>query len=133
MAKRPRDDDDDEPRVKKRRASADDEVEDDDAPREKRKGSKKKDGNFARVVPYKNTPALLGYYCGVFSWIPVLSVLLGPIAIMLGSIGFFKALANPKAKGMIHALAGIGLGIVATPLWVVAYYLFFESMTRPEG
>jgi hypothetical protein len=145
--KRPAADADDEPRPKKRRVVDDedekprvkkrprDEVDDyDDAPpRKRKKSSSKDDGGLGTLVPYRNGPALAAYYCGVFSFIPVLCFLLGPIAFILGLIGVFKAKKNPKARGMGHAIAGIICGIVAPPLWVLLWYTVFEKLTQPNA
>src|SRR5439155_16793769 len=96
--KRLRDDDDEAPRVKKRARHEDDDEDDyDDAPKKKKPG--KKDGKFSKIVPYRNKPALAAYYCGVFSFIPVLCFLLGPIALILGIFGFLKAQKSPQAHG----------------------------------
>ena len=64
------------------------------------------------MIPYKNGQALAAYYCGVFSLIPVLGLLLGPIAVILGILGNNYARANPEAKGMGHAITGIILGSI---------------------
>jgi hypothetical protein len=61
-------------------------------------------------IPYKNGRALAAYYCGVFSLIPCVGLLLGPVAFILGILGVRYAQAHPKAKGMGHAIAGIVLG-----------------------
>ena len=66
------------------------------------------------VIPYKNVPALIGYYLAVFSLIPVLGLLLGPAAIVLGIIGFRNYLRERKKRGHIHAWVAIILGALAT-------------------
>ena len=55
------------------------------------------------VVPYKNVPALVGYYLGIFSLIPCLGGILALGAIPLGIIGLKNAAANPQAHGTAHA------------------------------
>jgi predicted Zn finger-like uncharacterized protein len=62
------------------------------------------------LIPYKNGLALAAYYVGVFSLIPCAGLLLGPIAFVLGILGFRYVRANPTAKGTGHAIAGIILG-----------------------
>jgi hypothetical protein len=84
-------------------------------------------------VPYRNGAALAAYYCGVFGLIPVLGFILGPIAFLLGIIGFIKARKNPKAHGTGHAIAGIILGIVDIPLWIILWYTVLEDLTKPAG
>ncbi|MFB3890405.1 MAG: hypothetical protein ACE15C_00125 [Phycisphaerae bacterium] len=68
------------------------------------------DNPFARLVPYKNAPALLAYYFGVFSAIPVLGIPLAIAAIVLGIIGLVKASRRPEIRGKAHAWAGIITG-----------------------
>lgn len=62
------------------------------------------------VIPYKNIPALVGYYLGVFSLIPILGLLLGPAAVILGIIGFRAYLKVPRKRGQVHAWVAIILG-----------------------
>lgn len=146
--KPPRDDEDDAPRARKgppreddeerrpakRRPRDEDEADDyDDAPQGRpRKAKKGGGGAMAHMIPTKNKWALAAYYCGVFSWIPILCFVLGPISFLLGVIGFFKALKSDKKYGIGHAITGMALGILAPIAWVVAWYLIFEKMTR-EG
>ena len=119
--RRPRDDDDDEveaPRPKKKpRPPADDDVDDyDDAPQQK----KRKRSGVETLIPYKNGMALAAYYCGVFSLIPIVGFLLGPVAIVLGILGIAKARqAKKQAGGMGHAIAGIILGIAGIIAWPI--------------
>src|SRR5262245_26603803 len=67
-----------------RRSRADDEEDDDRDRRERRRPRRPDDDALSTLIPYKNGQALAAYYCGVFSLIPVIGVLLGPIAIILG-------------------------------------------------
>ena len=62
------------------------------------------------LIPYKNVPALVGYYVAVFSLIPCLALLLGPAAIVLGMAGLKRRKANPAARGVAHAWVAIILG-----------------------
>lgn len=64
------------------------------------------------IVPYKNAPALVGYYLGVFSLIPCIGGVLALIAIPCGIVGLRKARANPGAHGTGHALVAIILGSI---------------------
>ncbi len=109
----PSDDDDDErPRRVRRRRDEDDE-DDDERPRRKRRrrDDDESDGTGG-VIPYKNGTALGAYYCGVFSFIPILGCVLGPVAIILGVMGVLYANKHPKAKGTGHAIFGIVAGLV---------------------
>ena len=51
------------------------------------------------VVPYKNPPALIAYYLGLFSLFPCLGGLLGIVAVVLGIIGLRRRAENPAIKG----------------------------------
>jgi len=62
------------------------------------------------VIPYKNSSALIGYYCGVFSLIPFLGLLLGPIALVLGIMGWKAYRREPHRRGQAHAWVAIILG-----------------------
>ncbi|MBM4069132.1 MAG: DUF4190 domain-containing protein [Planctomycetes bacterium] len=93
------------------RRSRDDEESNDDR-RERRRPRRPDDDALSTLIPYRNGQALAAYYCGVFSLIPLLGVLLGPIAIILGILGNNYAKANPEAKGTGHAITGIILGSI---------------------
>jgi hypothetical protein len=62
------------------------------------------------LIPYKNPLALMGYYVGVFSLVPVLGLLLGPAALVLGILGLRYHRDHPRARGAGHAITGIVLG-----------------------
>jgi hypothetical protein len=69
------------------------------------------------LIPYKNTPALIAYYLGIFSLIPCFGLLLAIPALILGIIGLQKRAQNPAVKGAAHAWVGIVLGGICTLLW----------------
>lgn len=73
------------------------------------------------LIPYKNVPALIAYYCGVFSIIPCF--LLGWVAFVMGIIGLRKAIREPQVKGKVHAwigiVAGLLFGLIYTGLTVL--------------
>ena len=122
-------DDDDEPapseRVARERASRDRprrrDEDDDDRPRRRRRD----DDTVATIIPYRNGMALAAYYVGVFSLIPAVGALLGPMGVIFGIAGLRRVSANPEAKGTGHAIAGIVLGgIGALYNWaLVAFFL----------
>ncbi len=72
------------------------------------------DDAMATVVPYRNPSALVAYYCAVFSLIPCLGVILGPVALICGFVGLGHRRRNPSAKGAAHAWVGIILGGLTT-------------------
>ena len=132
MPRDPDDDrDDDRPRRPVRRDRyAEDDIDDADDPRPGRRPPPRRDGGdgFATIVPYRNGPALAAYYCGVFGLIPGVGFVLGPLAFVLGIVGLVKKKNNPKVKGTGHAIAGIILGIIDVPLWIVLFFLVFKNM-----
>lgn len=64
----------------------------------------------ATIIPYKNSPALIGYYVSVASLIPGVGLVAGPAAIALGVAGFKKARREPQSHGTAHAIVAIVLG-----------------------
>ncbi len=84
----------------------------------------KEGGATGGVIPYKNPPALIAYYCGVFSiaaCIPIPFILLPlPIcALVFGIKGLRKAKAEPRVKGTVHAWIGVIGGAIFTVLGLV--------------
>jgi len=63
-------------------------------------------------VPYKNTPALVAYYLGIFAFIPVLGIFLGVPAFIMGIKGLRVAREHPEARGKAHAWVGIIMGAI---------------------
>ena len=78
------------------------------------------DDSTATIIPYRNMPALVGYYLAVFSMtacIPVLGIIgvgLGIAAVVLGIKGLRNVSANPAAKGTVHAWIAIVGGVIFT-------------------
>ena len=71
------------------------------------------------LIPYKNPPALIAYYLGLLSFLPVLGLFLGVTAVILGRKGLRRARENPAIKGVVHAWIGIGCGGIFAVVWVV--------------
>ena len=103
-----RDEEDDYDRPRRRR----DEDEEDDRPRRRIRRDEEEGDATGGLIPYKNGLALGAYYTGVFSLIPCLGVVLGPIAIVLGFLGLNYANKHPRARGKAHAIVGIVLGVL---------------------
>jgi hypothetical protein len=70
------------------------------------------DAPMSGVIPYKNPPALIGYYLAVFSLI--LGPLLGIPAVVLGIVGLVKRSKEPRVRGLAHAWVAILLGSVSS-------------------
>lgn len=67
------------------------------------------------LIPYKNPPALIAYYLGLFSLLPCFPI--GLVALVLGIIGLRKVYATPEVRGTVHAWIGIILGGFFGLLW----------------
>lgn len=61
------------------------------------------------LIPYKNVPALVGYYLGIFSLFPCVPIL-SIAAVVLGIMGLSKVAREPAVKGTVHAWIAIVLG-----------------------
>lgn len=75
------------------------------------------DPAVSKLIPYKNLPALIGYYTSIAALIPMVGLAAGPAAIVLGTLGLKKANANPHAHGRVHAWVAIVLGSLAFLLY----------------
>ena len=69
------------------------------------------------VIPYKNPKALIAYYLGILSGLPLIGLPLGIAAFILGIMGLRDRKRNPAIKGSIHAGIGIGCGGLFALLW----------------
>lgn len=74
------------------------------------------------IIPTGNPMALVGYYLGVGSLIPVIGAILALPAIICGVLGVVKANSNPQVGGMGHAITAIVLGLFGQIVWVVLYF-----------
>ena len=83
------------------------------------------------IIPTGNPSALIGYYLGVASLIPLVGILTGLPAIILGGVGISKAKANSSAGGMGHAITAIVLGLIGV-LVQVGIFLFFGTVVPSE-
>lgn len=71
-------------------------------------------GAAQSVIPTANPAALMGYYAGCFSVIPVFGLILGPVALVMGIVGWRKIAKEPGLPGMAHAWIGIVMGLLVT-------------------
>lgn len=72
------------------------------------------------IIPYKNPNALIAYYLGILSGLPIIGFPLGIAAVILGILGLRARNQNPAIKGSIHAGVGIGCGCLFSLLWGLA-------------
>ena len=62
------------------------------------------------VIPYKNPHALIAYYLGIISLLPIIGVPFGLASVILGIMGLSRRKKNPVIKGSVHAWIGIVFG-----------------------
>ncbi len=87
------------------------------------------------IIPYKNPKALIAYYLGILSGLPLIGLPLGIAAFVLGIMGLRDRKRNPAIKGSIHAGIGIGCGLIFTLFWggtiaLLVIGLVFEASNR---
>jgi hypothetical protein len=83
------------------------------------------------LIPYKNPKALAGYYCGFLALIPGLGLIFAVFAIIFGIFGLHRSAREPEAKGMVHAVVGIVLGMLSlacNPPVMTAVWLLWEPV-----
>ncbi len=83
-------------------------------------------GAVSALIPYRNPPALIGYYVAVAALIPVLGLILGPVAMILGFAGLRRRTRDRASKGLAHAWVAIVLGglvLVAHVVLILALVL----------
>ena len=69
------------------------------------------------IIPYKNPKALIAYYLGIASGLPVIGFPIGVTAFILGIMGLRDRKRNPAIKGSLHAWVGIGCGGIFMLFW----------------
>jgi len=75
------------------------------------------------MIPTENPDALVSYYVGLFSILPLFGLFMGPFAIWKGRSAKALAKERPEVAGKTHAAVGIGCGLVGT-LFNVLIVLF---------
>lgn len=78
---------------------------------------------IATLIPYRNPPALIGYYLSLLSLLPLVGLPLGVIAIVLGIMGFRRRRADPAIKGAAHATIAVAVGTLGVLITCVAIAL----------
>lgn len=85
----------------------------------------------ATIIPYRNMPALIGYYVSIGSLIPGFGLLLGPAAVVLGVMGMRKVVREPNVRGTAHAVVAMVLGtITALGSWGLIVYVVVMGNRR---
>jgi len=75
------------------------------------------DSGASVIIPYKNTSALVGYYVSIAALIPIVGLVAGPVAVVLGVKGLKAVKADPRVHGTAHAWVAIVLGGLASLLY----------------
>lgn len=78
------------------------------------------------LIPYKNLPALVGYYLSIFSLIPFVGIPLGIAGVICGIVGYRRRNKNPVIRGIAHALFAIIFGAFVILVQVAG--IFFISL-----
>lgn len=65
-----------------------------------------------KMIPTRNGGALLAYYCGLFSCLPILGLILAIIALVAGARGLRAYKADPTVYGKVHAIVGLVCGSI---------------------
>lgn len=79
------------------------------------------------IIPYKNPKALIAYYLGIFSGLPLIGLPIGIAAFVLGVMGLRDRQRNPAIKGSVHAGIGIGCGGIFTVVWTLVIVAIVAS------
>ena len=82
------------------------------------------------IIPYKNPPALVSYYLGLFSIVPFVGFFLGLVSVPLGIMGLKKRKAEPHVRGAAHAWVGIGCGSIGVLVWAVLFVLMIIGISQ---
>jgi len=80
------------------------------------------------LIPFKNPKALLAYYLGIFSGLPLIGLPIGVAAFVLGIMGLRDRERNPIIKGSVHAGIGIGCGGFFALLWTLVLVLMVVTI-----
>jgi hypothetical protein len=80
------------------------------------------------IIPYKNPKALIAYYLGILSGLPIIGLPIGVAAFVLGIKGLKDRKQNPAIKGSAHAWIGIGCGGFFALLWGFLLIVIIASL-----
>lgn len=81
-------------------------------------------------TPYQNVAALLAYYLGIFSVVPLLGSPLGITAVLLGICGLRQTRRHPEATGKFQAWLGIILGGICGLVYTVLLAVTISAARR---
>ena len=73
----------------------------------------------------KNTVSQTASACLVYSFVPYLGILFVPFTILIGSLGYFKALRQPQIGGQRAALRSIAVSFVVLAEQIFLWWLLY--------
>lgn len=82
------------------------------------------------IIPYKNPKALIAYYLGIFSIIPVIGFFTGATALVLGILGLKQRKQRPVIGGLAHAWIGIIAGGLSVAAHLCIVIFLFVARNR---
>jgi hypothetical protein len=88
------------------------------------------DGAMSGLIPYRNPPALVGYYFSVAALLPFIGAIPALIAVILGFIGLRKRLKEPRVRGLAHAWVAIILGLICAIGWTLLFVVMIVAAGR---
>jgi len=78
---------------------------------------------IATLIPYKNKCALIGYYLGIVSLLPVIGLPFAIAALILGFLGLKHKNKHPESHGTAHAIVAIIGGISGLIISFISFAL----------
>lgn len=69
---------------------------------------------FGKFIPWKNPAAVYSYGVSIAALTPVLGLVLGPVAVVLGVAGLIRVRRRPETLGKNFAVAGLLVGSLST-------------------
>jgi hypothetical protein len=83
---------------------------------------------FGDSAPRENPLASLAYRLSVWSLVPVLGLILGILALIMGAIAWRRYLANPDIEGRSQAVAAVLLGTVSAVFQASGLYCLARGL-----
>lgn len=97
--------------------------------RARRRDPDDEDRDFGDTTPYKNMSALYGFRLGVIGLVPVLGLILGPLAIVFSAIAIYRYRRDNSVGGYSQSHAGLVLGLLDTTCNAIGIYLIARGMS----
>ncbi|MDY0166742.1 MAG: hypothetical protein RBS80_09380 [Thermoguttaceae bacterium] len=85
------------------------------------------------IIPYKNPKALIAYYLGILSGLPLIGLPMGIAAFVLGIMGLRDRNRRPAIKGSVHAGIGIGCGGFFAVVWTLVLIGVVAALLSASG